>query len=79
MSNQDSMKDKDSGNTPTAADIRQCLLHMETAMRMLGKAIHRFSELQLVHKELRYDPMWTGYEAQMQQALANVKESLGKI
>lgn len=61
------------------ADIRQCLLSMESAMRMLGKAIHRFSQLRAVHNELRYDVEWTNYMTQLQQSLANVKEAVGKM
>lgn len=68
-----------SNNDLSANDIRQVLLHMETAMRMLGKAIHRFSEIRSVHAELRHDIDWTNFEVQMRQSLANVKEIVSKV
>jgi hypothetical protein len=70
-----------SGNSDrdlSPSDVRQCLLNMEKAMRMMGKAIHRFSEMQLVRRELQYDPMWTDFEVQMKQALRNVKDAVEK-
>lgn len=62
----------------TAGDLHQALLSIELAVRMLGKAVSRFAQLRAVHGELRYDPEWTNFETQMQQALANVREAICK-
>ncbi len=66
----------DAARPLTPDEIRAALASIETGMRMLSKAIHRFHELQAVHNELRYDVQWTNYLVQLRQSIEKVSQAV---